>query len=547
MHGHVAAPVCLTGWVLASFILGGAAGPVLAQALAPSAAGAAVAVEVKAFNVIGNTLLPMPEIEQKLAGFKGQATLPRLRDAAATVQEMYRTAGYGGVVAYLPEQDLGTGTVHIRVVEGLLNAIELAPGKQFSGNNLLASVPSLQVGRTPRVRHIDVEIQMANENPAKGLQVLLQPGADPGSIAAKLSVAEQPVQRVTARTDNTGSRQNGRWRAALGWQHANLFDADHVLAAEWQTAPANASALNVVSASYRAPLYAQHMALDAYGAWSDVDAGKVGTQAGDLQFAGRGTIAGARASVYLPRIESLDRRVIVGVEWRDYRNTCAINGLAQSACGAAGASVTLLPLSLTYTTQAAAELRYGFSVGAHFNVGYSLADGRDIDFDAVRSGARSRYALLRANAQLALPVDGFGVFALRGSAQFAAKALVPGEMFGIGGAGSVRGFEERELSGDSGAQITLEATGQNLAERVAWLRGGDLRALLFADGGWVSNRDGYACQVGRTQCAVASLGAGLRLGWRQLQARLDVAVALNDAASTRRGEVRAHASLTYNY
>ena len=522
--------------------------PLRATAQTPAlAAPGAVSVTVASFRIEGNTLLPAPDIEQRLAPFKGSATMQKLQDAAATVQEMYRAAGYGGVVAYLPEQDLAAGTVRIRVVEGRLNTIELAAGKQFSGNNLLASVPSLKVGRTPLVRRIDTEIQMANENPAKALQVLLQPGSDPGSISAKLSVNEQPVQRITARTDNTGSRQNGRWRAALGWQHANLFDADHVAAVEWQTAPQDARGLNVISGSYRAPMYAQHMALDAYGAWSDVDAGKVGTQAGDLSFAGRGTILGARASWYLPRIESLDQRVLLGAEWREYRNTCAINGLPQNSCGAAGASVSLLPLSLTYTAQAAAEIRYGFSAGVYVNAG-ARGDGTSAaDFDAVRSGAKSRYALLRANAQLAVPVEGIGVFSARGSAQFAAKALVPGEMFGIGGSGSVRGFEERELSGDSGLSLTLEATGPSYAEKFAWLKGGDLRGLLFADAGWVANKGGYACQLGRTSCSLASLGAGLRMSWRELTARVDVGVALNDAATTRQGGVRAHASLAYNY
>ena len=74
---------------------------------------------------------------------------------------------------------------------------------------------------------------------------------------------------------------------------------------------------------------------------------------------------------------------------------------------------------------------------------------------------------------------------------------MPGELFGIGGAGSVRGFEERELAGDSGASLSLEAVSANLAESVAWLDGGDLRALLFADAGTVSNSYDAACQAGR--------------------------------------------------
>jgi hemolysin activation/secretion protein len=35
---------------------------------------------------------------------------------------------------------------------------------------------------------------------------------------------------------------------------------------------------------------------------------------------------------------------------------------------------------------------------------------------------------------------------------------VPGELFGVGGAQSVRGYEERELAGDSGLQASFEFT-----------------------------------------------------------------------------------------
>ncbi len=92
--------------------------PVRAQT--PPPAAPEVTVAVNALRVEGNTLLPMPEIDCRLEPFKGAATMPRLRDAATAAQEMYRAAGYGGVVAYLPEQDLGAGAVRIRVVEGRL-------------------------------------------------------------------------------------------------------------------------------------------------------------------------------------------------------------------------------------------------------------------------------------------------------------------------------------------------------------------------------------------------------------------------------------------
>ena len=507
----------------------------------------ALTATVTHFEVQGNTLLPQAQVARRLEAYTGAVAIERLRAAAAAVQDLYRDAGYGGVVAFLPEQDLSGGLVRIRVVEGRLLRVEVADNKQFSKANILASLPTLIVGTTPQVRRIDAEIQLANESPAKTVQVLLQPGTKPGEVVAAVNVAEQPVQRITARLDNTGGAQIGRWRAALGWQHANLWDADHVLTAELQTAPQDTSAVRVFSGSYRAPLYGKALAADAYGAWSNVDAGKIGTAAGDLQFAGKGTILGARLTAYLPRAGNVDQRALLGLESREYKNSCSIAGLPQGACGSAGASVSLQPLSLVYTAQATSESRWGLSVGLHGNLGLGGSHGSQADFEAVRAGSRRHYTLLRATAFYVQPLGESLAFSTRLNLQAAGQVLVPGEMFGAGGAQSVRGYEEREVSGDSGATLSFELQGPNMAGGESFAKGMDLRLLAFVDVGSVSNQSGSPCLQGQTRCHVAGAGLGLRGQWKGLTLRMDLASALKAAASTARGYARAHIALHFSY
>lgn len=524
--------------------------PALAQAPAQPAAGAAAlpqALAVERYEVQGNTLLPAADIDAATQPYTGRVTISRLREAAAAVQELYRRAGYGGVVAFLPEQALDAGVVRIRVVEGRLVGVELSGQKLFTPRNIRASLPALQEGRTPEVRRVDAQIQMANENPAKTLQVLLQPGAQPGEVVAKVAVEEGPVLRTTGRIDNTGGKSIGRWRAALGLQHANLWGRDHIGALELQTAPEDTSAVAVLSGSYRVPFYAQAMALDLYGAVSNVDAGTVGTAAGDLSFSGQGTILGARASAYLPRRGNVDQRVFVGVELREYDNECTITGLPTGACGSAGASVSVQPASLVYTAQASGEWRWGLSIGLHGNLAAGGSNGSAADFEAVRPGSQRRYTVWRANGQLAVPVPDWGTLVARVAWQATSQPLIPGELFGVGGAQSVRGFEERELSGDSGLALSLEALSPNWAGSLAWLKGGELRALLFADAGYVANQADSACLANRSDCRMGSLGLGLRAGRGAWQTRLDVARAFSTATTTAKGDVRAHFVLLYNF
>ncbi|MCW5635502.1 MAG: ShlB/FhaC/HecB family hemolysin secretion/activation protein [Rubrivivax sp.] len=508
-------------------------------------------VDVRRYEIEGNTLLEAERLRAVTVPFVGPANLTRLRAAAAAVQEAYRRAGWGGVVAFLPEQDFQDGVARIRVVEGRLARYVVSENKHFSAANVRASLPSMIRAQPVNVRRVDSEIQLANENPAKTIQVLLEPGDQFGAVNAFVTVQDHPPTRFTARDDNSGSKATGRWRAALGWQHANVWDLDHVFAVEAQTAPEKPSAVKVFSTSYRAPLYGPSMAIDGYFAWSNVDGGKVDTAAGELQFSGSGRIAGLRVSSFLPRLGNTDQRLIVGIESRDYRNSCVIAGLPPGACGSAGESVSVQPASLTYTTQATGDWRWGLSLGVFHNLAFGGRHSSQAAFDAVRPGSRRRYTLARTQATLGTaPGESFGVNA-RFAAQGSEHPLVPGEMFGIGGAQSVRGYEERELSGDNGAAFTLELAGWNwgagLAEAFASLRGMELRPMLFADAGIVANRDDAQCRPGQTRCHLASAGLGLRAAMRDLQLRLDFARALDDAATTRRGDERLHVSLLFNF
>lgn len=532
--------------VLAVFPVGGHAQPA-AEVGTAAATGEAIAVQVQAYEVVGNTLLPQAVIDDRLATFLGAQTLARLKDAAAAVQELYRRAGYGGVVAFLPEQTAGGGVVRIRVVEGRLKRITVSGQQHYTEANIRGSLPALQLGRTPEVRRIDAQIQMANENPAKTVQVLLQPGDDPGSIAAQVTVAEQPVQRFTLRTDNTGSDRTGRWRAALGWQHADAWGLDHVVSAELQTAPQKPSTVAVFSGAYRAPLYERALALDAYGAWSDVDGGKTNVAAGDLQFNGRGFVLGGRVSAYLPRLGNIDQRASVGLELRDYRNSCTIDGLPQDACGSAGASVSLHPLSVGYTAQASGELAWGVSLNLTTNLALGGNSSSVAAFEAARAGSSPRYLVMRASGNLSTALAGIASLQMRASGQYSGKPLVPGELFGIGGAQTVRGYEERELSGDWGAQATLEVGSTNVAE--AWFKWSqaDLRAIAFVDAGWAGNRHGDPCQTGRSSCRIGAVGLGARVNWRDVQLRMDLGHALAEGTRTHRGDNRLHAALNFSF
>lgn len=498
-----------------------------------------VAFQVDEVRVEGNTLLAAGTVEAALAGLTGPGrTLMDLHRAASRLQRAYRAAGHAGVLAFVPQQTLGSGVVLIRVVEGRLASVRVSGNRYFPDDNIRAGLPGLRLGFTPQVPEIDRDIQFSNQNPAKELKVTLMAGAKSGEIDAEVLVQDRQPLRYTLGLDNSGNARNGRYRLTAGLQHANLSDRDDILSAQFQTSPGHAAQVKLLGLGYRLPLYARAASLDAFYAHSDVSSGIIPTLAGPLVLAGQGRVLGGRVNLHLERSGALDRQLGLGLDWRVYDNDCAFLDLGQLgpvACGPAGVSAKVLPLVLSYTVQAqSALLAWGGNASLFANLGGSPRS----TFAAARPGASRHFIKTR--------LSGFGTvqlphgFALKGEleTQLSSEPLLSGEQFGIGGGASVRGYQERELTGDFGHLMRLELQAPAFSST-----GVLLRPHLFIDQGRVARRKAPVCAAdGALSCRLSSIGAGLRMSFsEQLTASLEWGRALHDGPQTVSGDHRAHA------
>lgn len=522
------------------------AGLWVAAMLAAAAAAAQpqrpTTVRVSGYQVSGNTLLDPRALDAVLLPMLGQRSLEELNRAAAAVQALYAAEGYGAVVAYVPPQAAEGGVVTIAVVEGKIGQVVVKGQQHFTPENIRASLPALKEGTTPNVRILDGQLRIANENPAKQVQVLLKPGQRGGEADAEVTVTDRAAQRYSVTLDNTGNERTGEYRVAAGWQHGNLSGHDDIASLQLQTSPSDPGQVRVLSGAYRWPLYGARMVVDVFAAYSDIDGGTSQSLAGDLSFNGRGRIAGGRVAWYLPRRGDFDRRLALGVDRRDYLNRCEIAGLPPGACGPAGESVSVSPLSLEYLAQTTTPwpLSFALTLMRNLSLGGSHADA--VHFDAVRPGAKPHYTALRWNAQAAWPVAEDWQLRARLTGQYTGDELVPGEQFGLGGASSVRGYEEREVVGDRGLFGSAELASPDLL-------GGEpsLRLHSFVDAGFAANQGEAPCVDTRARCSLASVGLGARYAAGNLQARLDLAYPMKAAARTQRGDTRAHFAVNYGF
>lgn len=499
-----------------------------ALAQAPGAPAAApVKFEIRAYRVVGGALLDESELQRLLAPFTGgERDFGDIQRALRAIREAYAGAGYRGVAVGLPEQELGDGIVKIVVTETAIETIEVSGNSHFGSERLRAFFPMLEEGRPVDFNRLGRALDVVNENPALKAAVEIAPGSRPALRTARIVATEQNPLAWSVSADNSGTRATGKHRLGLGLRHADVAGLGHVLTAQYSASADKSSAVSFWGIGYRLPLPARGMSLDFYAGHSDVNSGTV---AGLFDVAGKGSVGGARASWQLDRSGGYRHQVAVGIDYRAFSNKVTLNGGGPSLVP----DYTVHPFNLAY---AADHGRTAFSVSLLRGfAGAARSDSATLA--QARLGADANYRLLRFAANHSVPLAAGWIAQAGLSGQQAGDPLVPGEQFGLGGAQSVRGFDERYIAGDSGARVSLEAhtpPGQFGALQ--------LKGLAFIDYGELRRNLAQPGELAKESIASWGLGTRLVLA-KQLSLALDVATVVHGTASHPAGSGRVHLSL----
>jgi hemolysin activation/secretion protein len=492
--------------------------------------------EITRYQVDGNTLLDGAAADKIVAAHAGRArTFADVEQARLALQQAYSTAGFGAVQVMLPEQELKQGVVRIQVLEARIASVSVSGNRFFSDANIRASVPGLREGASPNTRGIAESLQVANENPAKQATMQMKSAAAAGGIDVSLHVADEKPWKAFATLDNTGRPETGRLRLGVGYQHANVGERDHILTLQYVTSPEKLSEVGIYGASYRIPLYRLGDTLDFFAGYSDVDSGTI---ADVFNVSGKGTVLGARYNQNLRKHDDFGHKLIYGLDHRAYRNNVDYQGTQL------GNDVTVHPLSLGYSGQWRLPRT---DSGVHISFIRNIpggSRGRAADFELARTGAKAGYSLWHYGFNAARTfADDWQVRAAF-DGQHTGDLLVPGEQFGLGGMDSVRGFAEREISGDKGYRASVELYTPEFGASTG-ISDARARAVVFYDMGEASGNDP---QPGDPDNRVASAGAGLRLGLgKPFSMRLDYAWVVDAGGGKARGHEQLHFSLAAVY
>jgi hemolysin activation/secretion protein len=497
-----------------------------------SQAAASEPFDILEIRVLGNSVLPVVEVERAVIGYTGpRRSVNDVQAARAALENSYHAAGFATVFVDVPEQDVTEGIVRLRVLEGRVEHVRVVGARYVSGRKILAALPELQRDTVPKLPELQRELTAVNQQSAdRSVTPVMKAGRTPGTLDVDLRVKDTLPLHASATVNNGYTINTSHLRSVLDVSYGNLFQEGQSFSFEYQTAPQHTADARVLAFDYVAPLTALHSMLALYAVDTNSDVATVGA----LSVLGKGHIFGTRL---IHPFGAGSANISFGADLKDFHETV---NLSDGTADKTPIRYVNWALQYSYTEHAAGHdllLTVGPSFGA------LAAPNRGADFDYKRFGANANYAYLRGSGEYRLGLPFSSSIRLRLSGQLAEAPLVSNEQFGAGGSATVRGYLESQVLGDNGVAGSLELYSPSWA----LLRGTEnLAFLAFLDEGYVAIIEPLPQQQARFQ--LASMGLGARLtGHTGLTGSLDWAYPLRRNGTVQRGESRVLFNFSYGF
>ncbi len=504
-----------------------ASAPALSQQSPPE-----VNFEVTQFQITGDNPLGEERAQAVLQPYLGaQHGIDRLEAARAALADALRASGYSFYHVTLPPQDTKS-VIRIDVQRIKLKTVEVQGQRYFSEANIRASVPALVPGESPDIREVARELELADDNPAKHTSVALRASDNEASMDATLQTNDRDPLSFTVGYNTTGNDDQGGRSRVVGYiEDANLFGLDQVGSIAYTTSPNDPNQVKQYGLYYKAPIYAWDGAFSASYSYSSVSTGALGS--GEV-ITGAGHTTGLSYTEFLYPVGAYRSSVAVGIDDKLFSSPVL------AGFGETGGDVRSRPVSLTYVASYAPGWA---TMNLNVEVDHNISGGADDDqaaYTANRAGATPDWNALRVFGSYSQPLGQGWTFSTRARAQYTNDALIAGEQFGLGGEGSIRGAEERAVTGDTGGAISFEIYTPEVYPGT--------RFLGFSDNGFVER---YHVIPGETAHEVLeSLGLGMRYTWTNaVNMSLDYGVITRGSRypEVPAGSSRVHANVTYTF
>lgn len=433
-------------------------------------------VRIKGWVVVGNRVIDTPVLLDLLQPEIGKdLTLVQLENMAERLTRAYRSRGYFVARAYLPAQEVVSGTVTLRVVEGNYGRFILSNTSRVNDTVVQGLLDDIKDRDIVSLDTLERAMLIINDTPgARVARADVMPGETVGSSDFALGTEATPALNGYMLLDNHGSVYTGKERLS--------FNGD------WNSPSGRGDRLSLGGMVTRGSgLINGRLAYSALvarnGTRAEAALSRTRYELGNSYQAlgATGTASGLDASLTMPWQRTRAQSVEAGLNlaWRDLKDeVSATRTTTRKKSVVLGASVSIRsehPLfGLAGLTQASAALTAGR---------LSFKDTPAEVLDAAGANTQGNYAKLNLSAaratllpaQWSLTTSAKLQHALRG------KNMDGSERLSVSGPGAVAAYASGELSGDNAALLRLE-----LSHPVPVPAPVQLSASFFADHGWAT-------------------------------------------------------------
>ena len=458
-----------------------------------------------------------------------EISLAKVYEFAAAITAKYRNDGYLLSRAIVPPQTISSGIVHIKVIEGFIDDIDIKGQVKGRMKRLWAFGDKIINSRPLQAKVLERYLLLINDLPGIKTESVLTPSeTTPGAATLTLIIRHKAVDGF-ASLDNRGSQFNGPLQGSLGGNLNSLLGLDERTGFHF-----------VTTAPMEELIY--------FSGNHEQQIGSNGTKAilsGSLSY----TEPGSTLEPLKVEGESSTISILIFHPF--------IRSREQNLSGRAGFFLRNTETEISGSVSARDRLRV-FNLGFSYDFvdrfrGVSLVNvefrqGADI-FDATESGSallsrtqgKSDFSKISANMwRHQNIVAGWSVL-VEASGQYSFDSLLASEEFSFGGARFGRGYDSSEITGDQGLAVKGELQYfHKIGQK--YLR--DIKAYAFYDYGsvWQKGNDFTGTE---RQSSLSSAGGGIRFNLTDwLSGYVEAAKPLDDRViSEGNKDIRGFASL----
>lgn len=499
----------------------------LAQALE---APPSLQFDVVRFEVAGANPFSKSRTTSLLKPYLGRHySLDGLSAAIADFERDLKNEGYSFHRVILEPQSLQGGVVKLVVHEFKVGQLKVSGNKFFDEANIRNSLPSLQEGKAPNTRLLNMSLSLANNHPDKSMQLVFKEGEVPNTIDVGLNIADKSPHTTYLQLSNTGTEETGESRLGLGYQYSNLFNKDHIASVNYSTSSEKPDQVAQWAMSYSMPFYDLADQLSIYYSDSAIETSAPYEDTGQFfDITGAGTVLGFRYLYTLKKIKGYKQNVTFGYDDKSFDNQIVIGNITVPGTN----ELSSKPLSVQYELARTTSVNpYSVRISFHQN----LVDDQTA-YDKEARMPDTDWSLFRYGGRYDLKLEtAFVRFKLNG--QEASTPLISGEQFGVGGANSVRGYGEHSILGDKGYSLSIEYWKTYAQRSWSWLAFYDLAHVAYVEE--------LSSSIPKQQDP-ASAGAGVR--WnvnKQFRISADLAYVLEDVGEIESGDSKLHVDMVY--